>query len=123
MEITIEKELLLEMLQFAAERYPNESILILRGNSSKERVEITDYLFPPSGWGDPRFAGFPLYLLPMDLSYMGTFHSHPSGNTNPSLTDIHKMFGRVMLIAGYPFLLENISAYKKDGDRIQVRIT
>jgi proteasome lid subunit RPN8/RPN11 len=123
MEVAVERGLLEEMLRFAGERYPNEAILILRGNASKESIEITDYLFPPMGWGDPRFAGFPLHMLPMDLSYMGTLHSHPSGNINPSVQDIHGMFGRVMLIVGPPFGLDNVAAYRKDAEKLPVRVT
>jgi len=37
-------------------------------------------------------SGFSHYMLPEDMSYVGTIHSHPSGHTNPSVTNLNNFF-------------------------------
>jgi proteasome lid subunit RPN8/RPN11 len=63
-------------------------------------------------------------MMPMDFSVVGTVHSHPSGNFNPSSTDLNHMFGRVLMIVGAPYKGEaNVAVYNRNGDRIEFRVT
>jgi proteasome lid subunit RPN8/RPN11 len=51
-------------------------------------------------------------------------HSHPSGNINPSDTDLNYFFGRILMIVGYPFQGKNcVAAYGSSGQRLLIQIT
>ena len=63
-------------------------------------------------------------MLPMDFSIVGTVHSHPSGNINPSNVDINHFFGRVLMIVGFPFASEeNVAVYDSKGEKLQFQVT
>jgi proteasome lid subunit RPN8/RPN11 len=123
MEISVERELLGEMLAFAKDRHPHEAILLLRGNVKKDVITLTDYLFPPYARTDSVSASYPVYMLPIDFSIVGTFHSHPSGSLQASAVDMINIYGRFSMIAGFPYEIGNVAAYNKAGDRMQVTVT
>ena len=122
MIIEVERELLEEMLRFASERHPNEAILILRGKTEKDRIEVNDYLFPPFASTDSGSARFPIHMLPIDFTIIGTMHSHPSGALSLSTVDMHNVYGRIMLLAAYPYRLEDVAAFNKNGDKIVLEV-
>ncbi|WP_236689068.1 Mov34/MPN/PAD-1 family protein [Acidiplasma aeolicum] len=65
-----------------------------------------------------------MYSIPIDFSYVGSVHSHPSGNTRPSDADLH-MFsntGQIHIIVGYPYDLKNYSAYNRAGTPVKLDI-
>jgi proteasome lid subunit RPN8/RPN11 len=60
----------------------------------------------------------------MDFSIVGTVHSHPSGNPNPSSTDLNHFVGTILMIAAYPFANEkDLAVYSRDGERIALQMT
>jgi proteasome lid subunit RPN8/RPN11 len=60
----------------------------------------------------------------MDFSVVGTVHSHPSGNFSPSSADLNHFFGRVLMIAAFPFADENnIAVYTRNGERVKLQVT
>jgi proteasome lid subunit RPN8/RPN11 len=122
MELRIKQIVLKEILSLAANNYPNEIILLLRGKKNNEALVVTDYLFPPFGVSGKGFASFRASMLPIDFSIIGTAHSHPSGSVKPSVGDYHNFYGRVMVIIGKPFKTSNVAAYSKQGDSIPIRI-
>jgi proteasome lid subunit RPN8/RPN11 len=122
MKLTIRDDLLREMLNLAENSQPNEVILLLRGHKKNNVLLVTEYLFPPLGIGGNGFASFHPSMLPIDFTIIGTAHSHPSGNTKPSLSDFHNFYGRVMLIMGKPYNLNNVSAHNKKGEEILIEI-
>jgi len=123
MEIRVERTLLEEMLAFAKECHPQEAILLLRGEAKKDAITLTDYLFPPYATTNSVSASYPIYMLPIDFSIMGTMHSHPSGSLETSAVDMTNMYGRFSMITAYPYGLGDVAAYNKQGERIMVRLT
>jgi proteasome lid subunit RPN8/RPN11 len=122
--VFIDRELVNMILDGAKRLYPRESFLLLRGKKIKNEIKVSDILVPPLANYGRGFAQFQLHRLPMDFSIVGTVHSHPSGNPNPSSTDLNHMIGRVLMIMAYPFADErNIAVYDCDGKRVRLRVT
>ena len=67
---------------------------------------VTDVQIPPLATHGSSFSAFPLSRLPIDFSVIGVAHSHPSGALRPSITDLNKFYGRIMLITAYPYASE-----------------
>ena len=111
------------MQEFALSNHPNEIVVLLRGRKEKDDIIITDYLLPPFGLGGRGFASFPSHMLPIDFTIMGTAHSHPSGVITPSTGDFHNFYGRIMVIIGPPYDEPKISAYYKNGEQVDVKIS
>ncbi len=123
-EVVISQRLLDAILENAREVYPREMILLLRGKAKKGRIEITDLIIPPLATHGQGFSGFPTYMLPMDFSLMGSVHSHPSGVAKPSVVDLNRSFGRIIMIVAYPFVgKENVVVYNRLGEKLAFRVT
>ena len=106
------------ILSFCKMNHPNEGILILRGKSKRGDVFIDELVIPPFSETGADFAGFPHNPLPLDLSYVGIVHSHPSGSAKPSLTDLDNFFGLVSMIVKSPYENDDIFAWDSDGKEI-----
>ncbi len=120
----ISRKLLDAIMENARALYPRETILLLRGKTRKHGIEITDLIIPPMATYGRGFAGFPLHMLPMDFSLVGSAHSHPSGVTRPSVEDLNRAFGRVIMIVAYPFQgKENVAVYNHSGEEITLKLT
>jgi proteasome lid subunit RPN8/RPN11 len=121
--VSIDRELVNIILGGARRLHPRESILLLRGKKSENILKITDLLVPPLATYGRGFAEVRLHRLPMDFSVVGTVHSHPSGNFNPSSADLNHFFGRVLMIAAFPFTDENnIAVYVRNGERVKLQV-
>ena len=123
MEVLVESELLAEMLMFAKERHPKEAILMLRGKVNKDSITITDYLFPPFATTNSISASYPIHMLPIDFSIVGTIHSHPSGSLQLSAQDMNHVYGRISMVMGFPYGLGDVAAYNKQAERLSLRVT
>ena len=110
------------ILSFCKMNHPNEGILILRGKSKRGDVFIDELVIPPFSETGADFAGFPHNPLPLDLSYVGIVHSHPSGSAKPSLTDLDNFFGLVSMIVKSPYEDEDIFAWDSDGRELPLVI-
>ncbi len=122
--VYIPQTLLETILEGAKQLYPRESFLLLRGKRGKGTIQISDLIVAPFAVHGKGFAGFSSYMLPMDFSIVGTVHSHPSGNTKPSHVDLNQMFGRVIMIVGFPFESESdVAVYDSNGERIGLTVT
>lgn len=123
-QVFICRELVSTILEGAKRLYPKESILLLRGTKSKNRIVITDLIVPPLASYGRGFAQIQLHRLPMDFSIVGTVHSHPSGNINPSSTDLNHFIGKLLMITAFPFENElNIAVYARSGERVMFQTT
>jgi len=122
-EIVIGSGLLEAMLEFAKDNHPREAIVLLRGRREKDAIEVTDFLLPPYAATSDEMATFPVHMLPIDFTIMGTAHSHPSGGLRLSAVDEHNFYGRVTLIMGHPYTARNVAAYDKAGERLKIRVT
>ena len=110
------------ILSFCKMNHPDEAILILRGKSKNGNVVIDNLVIPPFSETGPDFAGFPSSFLPFDASYVGLVHSHPSGSVKPSVTDLHNFFGLVSLIVKSPYENDDIFAWDRDGNSIELTV-
>jgi proteasome lid subunit RPN8/RPN11 len=95
----------------------------LRGKAEKHKIVVNDIQIPPLATHGNTFSTFPLHMLPIDFSIMGTAHSHPSGALRPSLTDLNKFYGRIMLIAAYPYQSQNdIAVFDRKGEKMDFKV-
>jgi proteasome lid subunit RPN8/RPN11 len=107
------------VLSYSMHAYPKEGILLLRGKIGKDDVLITEVLIPPLATHGRGFSGFSTIMLPIDLSVIGTSHSHPSGALRPSVHDLNHFYGKIMVIAVYPYESYNdIGVFNSHGDRL-----
>jgi len=97
--------------------YPRESILLLRCKRRDKKIEITDLIIPPLAIRGQGFTSFPVHMLPLDFSIIGSVHSHPSGYSEPSVNDLNHFFGEIMMIVAYPFNgKENVQVFSQSGE-------
>lgn len=111
------------ILTYCRMKHPNEGILVLRGKAKGGDVHIDGLVVPPFSEAGPAFAWFPHTFLPLDMSYVGVVHSHPSGSAQPSLADLHNFFGVISLIVKSPYGNDDIYAWNSNGDRIRLDVT
>ena len=101
-------------LASARSALPNEFGAVLRADPPGV---ISELLLVPGGTAGRRHANFHLYMLPADLSVVGTVHSHPSGALHPSGADLHlfRSWGLRHLILGAPYGPGSWRAYDGNG--------
>lgn len=122
-EITFKASVINSLLSYARNSHPNEGILLLRGEISKDEIMVKEVVIPPLATHGEGFSSFPLHMLPLDLSIIGTAHSHPSGVLRPSLEDLTHFYSRIMVIMAYPYSTEkNIAVFDKEGNMIRYSI-
>jgi proteasome lid subunit RPN8/RPN11 len=122
--VSVSAELLDSIFEGAKRLYPKETFLLLRGKKSKNSIRVTDLVVPPLAVYGYGFANLPFHMLPMDFSVVGTAHSHPSGNINPSSVDLNHFFGRILMIVGFPFAsAQNVAVYGSKGEKLPLQIT
>ncbi len=118
-KVLFDKELLKELLEAARKSFPKEMILLLRGKVKKKEIFVNEFVVPPMFFQGFASAGFNPYLIPMDASIIGSVHSHPSGNPNPSVADLNNAYGFVIVILTYPFLsVEDVHVYDRKGEKL-----
>lgn len=105
--IIMKRSVLESILSYARACHPREGILLLRGKTKRDVIEVNEVLLPPLSVKGKSFSTFPLYMLPIDFSIVGTAHSHPSGALSPSIRDLNSFYGKIMIIAAYPYRSEN----------------
>jgi len=122
--VSIERQVIESILDYAKACHPKEGILLLRGKTRKGKTIIEEVVIPPLSVRGSGFSNFPLNMLPIDFSIVGTMHSHPSGVLKPSTTDMNHFYGRVMVIVAYPYRSEqDIIVLDGEGNAINYEIT
>ena len=121
-KVLLQKDVVDSILSYCKIKHPNEGILILKGKSKNGEIKIDGLAIPPFNYTGPTFAGFPQSFLPFDMSYIGIVHSHPSGSAEPSVTDLHNVFGLVSLIVKSPYDDDSIFAWDSNGNSIPLSI-
>jgi proteasome lid subunit RPN8/RPN11 len=117
------KEVVDSVLTYSRSAYPREGILLLRGKSKKGDVRVESVVIPPMATHGEGFSSFNWTLMPIDLSFLGVAHSHPSGYAVPSHQDLLHMMGRIMVIAGYPYSDEScIKVYDMHGKPLSFQV-
>jgi len=122
-EVFVKRSVVDSILSYAQMFHPRESILLLKGKTDKKKIVISDVQIPPLASHGSSFSGFPLSWLPIDFSVIGVAHSHPSGALRPSVTDLNKFYGRLMLITAYPYQTEqNIIILDRQGNPLKYKV-
>jgi len=121
--VAISRSVVESILSYARAVHPREGILLLRGTVEKHRILIDEVEVPPLAVHGRSFSNFPLHMLPIDFSIVGTAHSHPSGVLSPSIGDLNNFYGRVMIITAYPYSSEQqIAAFDANGKAVKYQI-
>ncbi len=110
----IEKGTLEFILEISKSSFPNEVVGMLK---IEDKV-IQDVILAPGTYTSDKSAIMRVDQLPMTLKTAGSFHSHPSGNINPSSKDL-EMFsknGDYHIITGYPFKINSWKCFNREGD-------
>lgn len=122
--VSVSREALGVILENAKVLHPREAILLLRGEVDREAILISEVLVPPMARYGRGFASFPVHMMPIDFSIIGTAHSHPSGNLKPSIEDLNRSLGRIIMIVAFPYLGEgNVAVYNRAGKRQVLRVS
>jgi proteasome lid subunit RPN8/RPN11 len=117
------REVVDSLLSYSKIAYPDEGILLLRGKTKKGIVEVNSVVIPPAAVHARSYSSFSWWMLPVDMSYLGVAHSHPSGHVVPSQEDLLHATGRVMVIMGYPYANEScIGVFDQKGNRIPFEV-
>ncbi len=122
--VTLKKAVLESILVYAKACHPREGVLLLRGKTYKDKIVVDEVLLPPVSVKSWRSTSFPLSMLPIDLSIVGTAHSHPSGILTPSPTDLNNFYGKIMIIVAYPYSSsKNLAVFDGNGKPIEYYVT
>jgi proteasome lid subunit RPN8/RPN11 len=91
---------------------------------AKDGVIFELLMLPDGGFRGKTSVMVYLHMLPIDLTVVGSVHSHPSSNYYPSKADLD-FFGKagmVNIIAAYPYTDRSWQAYNRSGDKIDLEI-
>lgn len=106
-QLIIKRSVIESVLSYAKACHPREGILLLRGKAKKDAIEVDEVVIPPLSVRGGSFSSFPAHMLPLDLSIVGTAHTHPSGTLKPSVEDLNNFYGRIMIIVAFPYISES----------------
>jgi len=122
-DVYVKRSVIRSILEYASACHPKEGVLLLRGKIDRKGTWIEEVELPPLSIHGAGFSSFRADMLPIDLSIIGTAHSHPSGVLKPSITDLNKFYGRIMIIAAYPYRTEkDLAVFDGEGKRIGYKI-
>ncbi|MCD6461623.1 MAG: Mov34/MPN/PAD-1 family protein [Thermoplasmata archaeon] len=108
------------ILASARSTHPHE----FAGSLRAEGDTITEVILIPGTISGDSHAIMKTYMLPIDLSIVGSVHSHPSPSPYPSEADLQmfKNFGRVHIIAAYPYTMDSWRSYDSTGREIHLEV-
>jgi proteasome lid subunit RPN8/RPN11 len=100
--------------------YPNEFVAALRA----EKGVITEILLFPGSISNENSAFMQLGRMPIDLSVVGTVHSHPGPENRPSDEDLHLFgsYGSTHIITCLPFDRHSWQAYDHAGRKVKLEV-
>lgn len=120
-KITIKADLINGILALCRETHPREILGLLR----VDKGIITEFILPPGAITSNISGVYNRIRMPSDLSLEGTVHSHPTGNLNPSPTDLKGIFitRRFHIIVGFPYdSLNCVKCFDQKGKSIKLQI-
>ncbi len=121
--VIIRREVLDSVLTYSKMFHPKEGILLLRGKTRSGVVEVDGVVIPPAAIHGSGFSAFGWGMIPIDLSYVGVAHSHPSGYAVPSHEDVLHVTGKIMVIAGAPYSDEScLKVYDVHGEPLPYEV-
>lgn len=123
MKIYFYEDVLYSLLSYARDMHPKEIFLLLRGKKFRDGFLIYEFLFPPSTILGKGFVSFNPSMIPIDLTIIGSLHSHPSGVLEPSMEDYSSMYGVIMVIIAYPYnSIDCIAVFDKNGEYVPFEV-
>lgn len=122
-EIHVDIEVIDEIINIAKESYPNEFMALLEGKVNENILRITGLIFLP-GETSNEGAVMQVFMQPLSTNSIGSVHSHPGYNANPSDADLQFFFkkGIFHMIIAEPYNRESIKAYDNYGNLIDFKI-
>lgn len=116
----IRRDVLDTVIGAAKNAMPHEFAATMR---AREGV-IYELVFVPGTVSGHTSALMSFLNLPPDPEIVGSVHSHPSGNYNPSEADkqLFGKHGRINIIIGYPFTPGTWRAYDAEGGRTKLEV-
>jgi len=122
-KVVLSKDVVDSLLSYSKMAHPNEGILLMRGKTKKGVVEVTSVMIPPGALHAKSFSSFNWFMIPLDSSYLGVAHSHPSGYAIPSHEDLIHATGRLMVIMGFPYNDAScVGVFDREGKRIPFEV-
>jgi proteasome lid subunit RPN8/RPN11 len=121
-KVIVTRQVADSIITWAKTHHPNEAILILQGETTKEQISVNGLVVPPSTESGPFYTGFPFPDLPYTIAHVGTAHSYPTGPNKPSLEDLNHFTGFTSIIISHPYEDKTIAAYDRDGNRLELEI-
>jgi proteasome lid subunit RPN8/RPN11 len=117
---SIDREVIEMVNESARANHPNEFLAVLRA----EAGVITEILLLPGTLSGRTSGILSLHMLPIDLSVVGTVHSHPSRSNHPSGADLDlfRRWGRVHIITCFPYDMESWRAYDIRGEEMTLKV-
>ena len=121
-EVHVEGEVIDEIINIAKESYPNEFIALLEGKVKDKILKITGLIFLPTDVSNES-AVMQVFMEPLSTNSIGSVHSHPGPNANPSDADLHffSKKGLFHMIIAEPYDRGSIRTYDSWGNLIDFR--
>lgn len=116
----IARDLLRLVLEASKSSHPHEFAALLRA----ENGVISDILLVPGTTSDDESARMLLHMMPLDLSIVGSVHSHPVRDLRYSGEDLD-MFGSkgaYNIIVAYPYGESDWACYNPRGERMNLPV-
>ena len=117
----IKREALELALHASKSTYPDEFIALLRDD---DEGVITHVLVLPQSTYGKGFSIIDFNMVPMFSHSCGGFHSHPTPDNRPSRGDrlFFSRFGKIHIIAGYPYEEKDAKAYDRNGKELLLEV-
>ena len=116
-EISIDREVVQEIIQIAHQSHPFEFAALLEGKVKDDTLKIDGLIFLP-GETSNQGAVMKTFMMPMTTGTVGSVHSHPIPDATPSSADLHFFAknGLFHLIIADPYLESSMVGYDTFGE-------
>jgi proteasome lid subunit RPN8/RPN11 len=121
--VTVDAEVLDDLLGAARSSYPREFGALLEGSFEADSLHITAYILPLTLSGKDNVL-MKIGMLPSTTDTVGSIHSHPVSSAIPSTADIQffQRRGLVHFIMASPYVRSKVRAYDRQGRAIRFTI-
>ena len=121
--ITVDAELMDDLLGAAKASYPREFGALLEGSYEGDVLHITGFILPLTLSGKDNVL-MKIGMLPSTTETIGSVHSHPSSSALPSTADISffQKRGLVHFIMANPYVRSKVRGYDRLGRAIRFSI-
>jgi len=118
--IRIDNDLIDFISNAAKNTYPNEFAAFLR----EDKGIISEVVLSPFSIFGKNSSTISHFSLPIDHTIIGSVHSHPGRNGNPSEGDLNffSRYGKVHIIVRYPYEQDDYFVYSRSGESLEYEI-